>query len=150
MAKIKFKVNLENFMNMTIIPSSDNKEESYKEVLDVLEDWEEYSVYAVMIANNIRKALGIKEREIVEEAKAIINNLQNEEKPLPKLPKGTPKIDTSKVYSYKYKNGSNKTCTRCDGLVSFDDFNKETHPWPTHVSDKGQIIGDGSCPEFGG
>ena len=84
MAKIKFKVNLENFMNMTIIPSSDNKEESYKEALDVLKDWEEYSVYAVMVANNIRKALGIKEREIVEEAKAIINNLQNEEKPLPK------------------------------------------------------------------
>ena len=78
MTKIKFKVNLENFMNMTIIPSSDNKEESYKEVLDVLKDWEEYSVYAVMVANNIRKALGIKEREIVEEAKANINESQKE------------------------------------------------------------------------
>jgi len=73
-----------------------------------------------------------------------------EEKPLPKLPKGTPKIDTGKVYNYKFKNGNDKTCTRCNALVSFDDYNKETHPWPTHVNKEGHIIGDGSCPEYGG
>jgi hypothetical protein len=58
--------------------------------------------------------------------------------------------DVNKVYNFKYKDGKNKICQKCNSLISFDDYNKETHPWPTHVNEQGHMIGDGSCPAFKG
>lgn len=68
------------------------------------------------------------------------------QKPVKK--KTTKKIESGKVYNYKYKDGNEKHCKKCDGLISFDDYDKETHPYPTHVNNKGLIIGDGSCPLY--
>ena len=64
-------------------------------------------------------------------------------KPVPKLPKGTPKIDTSKVY-----NISGKACNICGGKISWDQ--RPERSTPLHVNKDGKQIGNGDCPEFGG
>jgi len=110
MAKIKFKVNLENFMNMTIIPCSDVKEEVYEEVLKVLMDWETYSVYAHNLANHIRKILGIEEKGIVQEAKDIIKTAQKEE---PK-PRVIPAKGKGKYTWYKVAGEPKAKVRKCD------------------------------------
>lgn len=76
----------------------------------------------------------------------LVEEVIEPKKKLPKIPKSTKKIELGKVYNYK--DGKNKRCNTCDGLISFDDYNEETHPWPTHVDKKGHIIGNGSCPEY--
>jgi len=64
-------------------------------------------------------------------------------KPLPKLPRNTPKIDTSRVYKI-----SNTKCNVCSGLISWD--LRPDRPTPLHVNKEGKQIGTGDCPEFGG
>jgi len=68
----------------------------------------------------------------------------------PKKKRGAKKIEAGKVYEYHYKDGTEKRCKKCHGLISFDDYNKETHPYPTHVDEDGHMIGDGSCPKYDG
>lgn len=41
---------------------------------------------------------------------------------------------------------ANTICNKCNGLISWDDFDKQTHPFSTHVDGKGKIIDDGDCP----
>ncbi len=64
-------------------------------------------------------------------------------KPLPKLPRNTLKIDTSRVYKI-----SNTKCNVCSGLISWD--LRPDRPTPLHVNKEGKQIGTGDCPEFGG
>ena len=59
-----------------------------------------------------------------------------------------PKIEMGKVYNYKKKDGTPTTCSRCGGLISWDD--RPERIYPMHVDDKGHIVGDGDCPMFGG
>ena len=58
--------------------------------------------------------------------------------------------NTNKKYNYKRKDGSNNTCRKCGGIISWDDYDKVNHPYPTHVDEDGNIMGDGGCPEYGG
>ncbi len=64
-------------------------------------------------------------------------------KPLPKLARDTPKIDTSVVYKI-----SGKACNVCGGKISWD--LRPDRPTPLHVNKEGKQIGNGDCPEFGG
>ena len=58
-------------------------------------------------------------------------------KPVGDTPSSTPKV-------YKIADGS---CNRCNGLISWDDYDKETHPYPTHIDSSGNELPDG-CPEY--
>ncbi len=65
------------------------------------------------------------------------------EKPLPKLVKGTPKIDTSKVYKI-----SGTACNICGGKISWD--LRPERLTPLHVNKDGKQIGNGDCPDYNG
>lgn len=65
--------------------------------------------------------------------------VEKKEKPLPKLPRDTPKIDTSKVYKI-----SGKECENCGGKISWE-LRPKRH-LPLHVDAKGHQLGTGDCP----
>ena len=44
----------------------------------------------------------------------------------------------------KYKI-SDKGCNRCNGKITWDLYDKETHPYPDHIDEDGSII---DCPEY--
>lgn len=46
----------------------------------------------------------------------------------------------------KYEVGK-KPCQRCGGKITWDNYNKETHPYPDHLDEDGEIIPSG-CPEY--
>ena len=143
--KIELLLNLENFQNITFI-SNDDKDrlDAYEELLPCVEDWVGYTPYALTLVNRLRKILSLDPYEVENEGLVVTQEVEIKKK-VKKLPKGTKKIDTSKVYSYKYADGSKRRCNKCQELLSFDDYNKEIHPYGTHVDQNGHIIGDGEC-----
>ena len=143
--KTELLLNLENFMNITFIGNEGkDRLDVYEEVLPYVEDWIGYSQYALKLANHIRKILGLDPYEVENEELVVTQEVEIKKK-VRKLPKGTKKIDTAKVYNYKYADGSKRRCNKCQELLSFDEYNKETHPYGTHVDKDGHIIGDGEC-----
>lgn len=43
---------------------------------------------------------------------------------------------------------ANKPCNKCNGLISWDGFDKESPTPPIHVDESGFLIDDGTCPEY--
>ena len=70
------------------------------------------------------------------------------EKTLPKQPKDTPKLDTSRVYDYMSKKGTPYTCNICGGFISWE--LRPERVIPLHVDKEGHIVGAGDCPNFDG
>lgn len=75
-----------------------------------------------------------------------IRTIKMENQPIKKH--DVPKIEMGKVYNYRKKDGTEQTCNKCGGLISWDD--RPQRLYPMHVDDKGQIVGDGDCPMFPG
>ena len=40
---------------------------------------------------------------------------------------------------------ADKGCNRCGGKITWDKYDKETHPYPDHVNEDGKLI---DCPEY--
>ena len=40
-----------------------------------------------------------------------------------------------------------KGCNKCNGKITWDNYDKETHPYPDHINEDGELILDG-CPEY--
>ena len=38
-----------------------------------------------------------------------------------------------------------KGCNRCGGKITWDNYDKEQHPFPDHLDEEGNII---DCPEY--
>ena len=38
-------------------------------------------------------------------------------------------------------------CKKCGGVITWDNYDKETHPYPDHINEDGELIIDG-CPEY--
>ncbi len=134
------KVNLEKEIKEYII-------EGVRALLEIKDDLKR--ILANMLSKDIVHTLASEEMTIDEDAyMRITEEVLNEPKKKPIKQKGRKKIEMGKVYNFKYKNGNDKVCKTCKGLISFDDYNKETHPWPTHVDNKGIIIGAGNCLEY--
>jgi len=38
-----------------------------------------------------------------------------------------------------------KGCNKCGGKITWDNYDKETHPYPDHVDEDGKLI---DCPEY--
>lgn len=148
--KIELLVNIDNFQNIKFISNDDKSRlDGYEEVLPYVEDWIGYAPFALKLTNHLRKILNLDPYEVENEGLVVVQEVEIKKK-VKKLPKGTKKIDTSKVYSYKYADGNKRRCNKCQELLSFDDYDKETHPYGTHVDKEGHIIGDGDCSEFDG
>jgi len=56
-------------------------------------------------------------------------------------PKSAKKLDQDHVYKI-----AEKKCKTCDGLISWDGWEKGK--FPIHVDSNGKIIGDGKCTEY--
>ena len=83
-------------------------------------------------------------RYITEALKEIRNEIASRPGLVPtvkKLPKGTPKIESGKVYKI-----ANKPCNTCGGLISWD--LRPERVFPLHVNEDGTIKGTGDCPEY--
>lgn len=141
--KSELLVNLENFQNIKIISNDNgNRLEMYEEMLPYIEDWVTYSPHALKLANHIRKILSLDPYEVENDGLRVVNEVEIEKK--------DKKIDTSKVYNYKFADGKTRTCNKCHEFLSFDDYHRETHPYGTHVDKDGHIIGVGGCSEWDG
>ena len=143
--KVELLVNLGNFQNIKIISNDDKgRLDGYEEILPYVEDWISFTEFALPLVNHIRKILSLDPYEVENEGLVVTQEVEIKKK-VKKLPKGTKKIDTSKVYNYRYTDGRERRCNKCQELLSFDDFNRETHPYGTHVDKDGHIVGDGEC-----
>ena len=38
-----------------------------------------------------------------------------------------------------------KGCNSCNGNITWDNYNKETHPYPDHVNERGELV---DCPDY--
>ena len=147
--KIELLLNLENFQNIKFPSNGDgSRTDQYEEILPYVEDWIGYSQYALKLANHIRKILGLDPYEVENDGLRVVNEV--EIKKDKKWTEGTKMIDTARTYNYKFADGKARTCNKCQGFLSFDDYHRETHPYGTHVDKDGHIIGDGGCSEWDG
>lgn len=63
--KIDFLLNLEKFMNICIqVGEFETKAEIYREVLEVVKDWEIYTENAVKLANQLRRLLDLEVKPV--------------------------------------------------------------------------------------
>ena len=149
--KITIKLNIGNYETIDFETNeNDNIDDCYKDTLDFLADWEELGGKRQF--DKIRSLLGI---EVSEEARQIMDELKQEdavedtltvvqEVSTPIKRPNAPKIEMGKIYKL-----AGKPCKTCGGFISWDDYS-ESNKYPVHVSKDGKIIGDGTCPEYGG
>ena len=58
-------------------------------------------------------------------------------KPVGDTPSSTPKKEGYKI--------ADKGCNKCGGKITWDNYDKETQPYPDHVDEDGNLM---NCPEY--
>ncbi|KKN60518.1 hypothetical protein LCGC14_0531640, partial [marine sediment metagenome] len=104
-------------------------------VLSVLEQWEDYSKFAISLGNNVRRILGLEEREIKQTEKKVNGRETREPKTLEKSEVAETKSAGSKYHvDPKYYVVLSEFEIKC--LATFQKY--ETNGWD--ISDKQQKI----------